>query len=124
MSDLADTIRAVFAQARKTKERKPRFGISDAHGCVRAKVYSFRLFKEGGKPAEFERPARWGLAAACGTAVGQLLEEASERRGHKVQVRAQSGAISGSADIVLTGEHVVDVKVAGGWKWRKIQHEP
>jgi hypothetical protein len=124
VSELSDTVRAIFAEARKTQEREPRCGISDAHGCVRAKVYSFLLFKEEGRPAEFERPARWGLAAACGTAVGQLIEEASERLGHKTQVRVESGRISGSADIVLIGEHVIDVKVAGGWKWRKIQHEP
>src|SRR2546426_1039403 len=124
MTSLSDQIRAIFAESRKTSEREPRQGVSDAHGCVRAKVYSFKLFKETGVPAAFERPARWGLAAACGTAVGQFLEEASERLGHKVQVRASAGGISGSADIVLAQEHVIDVKVAGGWKWRKIQHEP
>lgn len=121
---LPDQIRAIFAESRKAEEREPRYGISDASGCARAKVYSFKLFKEGGGVAHFERPARWGLAAACGTKVGEVLEEAARRLGHATQVKAEMGEIRGSADIVLLGEHVIDIKVAGGWKWRKIQHEP
>lgn len=121
---LADQIAAIFHEARKAQEREPRYGISDAHGCARSKVYSFKLFKEKGEAARFERPVRWGLAADCGTAVGAALEAAAKRLGHGTQVAAAMGDIRGSADIVLVGDHVVDIKVAGGWKWRKVQHEP
>jgi len=121
---LADQIAAIFAEARKAKEREPRFGISDAHGCARSKVYSFRLFEETGRPVEFQRPVRWGLAADCGTAVGAALEAAALRLGHATQGQAAMGEIRGPSDIVLSGDHGLDIKVAGGWKWRKIQHEP
>jgi hypothetical protein len=83
-----ERLEALFREARKAEGQKPRPRFSNAAGCIRAHVYDELALRDGKWEPEEERPARWNAAAACGTAVGELLERAAQRLGARTQVAA------------------------------------
>lgn len=123
---LEERIVQLFDEARKVEKQPPRPRFSNAADCLRKHVYEQRAFREGEWTATEEKPVRWNVAAACGTAIGELLEDAAVRiGGASTQWPADldDGAVSGSADIVWDGD-VWDVKCVGESQWRNVQRNP
>lgn len=81
-----ERIEALFREARRLEGQKPRPRFSNAKGCIRAHVYDEQALRNGTWDPIEERPARWNAAAKCGTAIGEMLEQAALRLGARTQV--------------------------------------
>lgn len=119
----------VMTAARLREERAPLcYGISNGLGCDRKAALVRREWQATGAVRPSSGPVRWNVAAAKGTAVGDMLEAAARRAGYKTQVpvavpNAHGLAIAGTADIVGP-EFVADLKLAGDSTWRSVQKDP
>ncbi len=124
---IRDRIVRLFSETRLREERPPKYGFSDADECTRKQVYAFREFKMYGSLSPGYGPARWNLAAALGTAMGDFFEAAARRLGDETQapttLPGTEEPIAGHADWV-TPTHVVDFKRADDATWREVQAQP
>lgn len=122
----------LFTEAGRDDGRVPRFGFSDSHGCQREAVFRFRDFMQTWKSPAAYKPLRWVLAAACGTAIGNVLEAAARRQGDVTQEscvlpNAHGLHIYGSLDwLWVDGGVVFDFKCVSRkqFRWIKKQGEP
>lgn len=97
------------------------FFSSAGDSCERALVLDEL---EGPRPTQ---ELRYALAAACGTAVGAVLEAGCKRMGWKVQERVKLERdgldVWGSLDVRAPGA-VVDFKLVGEKSWKRVAKEP
>lgn len=120
------------ARLRYTQPWRPRF--SSAGDCKRKLVYEAMEAKHGQWPTQEDRPLRWNAAAVCGTAIGEVLEEAAERasQGEAIsQVAAMlpgsdvstAADVTGTADVVWP-DAVWDFKCVGGYAFKMAKQGP
>lgn len=124
-----DGIARILAETEKIDGARPfRYGFSNAgEPCLRALVYDAQDADAGKPPASKPMKLKHRLTAVCGTAVGSRIEEGARRLGFVTQARHvfETGAIAvhGSSDI-LARTAVVDIKLVGEKKWKRIQKTP
>lgn len=119
---------ALVSEAERVVNTQPfryRFSKSGAP-CVRALVYDAQDADDG-KHSEGFRHLSHLLAAACGNAVGQHMEEAGVRLGGVRQAPAEfdTGAVkvTGRLDLV-DADCVDDFKLVGEKKWSRVATRP
>jgi hypothetical protein len=119
---------AALVEANADKQ-EPRARFSNADDCERALALDFVHGPRG------MADVRYVLAAACGTAVGEVLENGGSRIGAWAQQRVTLPPMAGSLDLRFPleattdpdhpeGGEVWDWKVVGEKSWKRIKTEP
>jgi hypothetical protein len=104
--------------AANADKQTPRARPSNATDCPRALALDF---VHG--PRDMAQ-LRYVLAAACGTAVGNVLEAGAAKAGALCQERISLPPMAGSLDSRFPGEGVWDWKVVGEKSWKRVKDGP
>lgn len=115
----------LLTEAAQKERRVPRYGFSDAAGCAREHVYTFREYESSGALALVPTPLAWAYQMDCGSAVGARLEAAARRLGWETQVHVKWETdgllIEGDADIVGP-DFVLDGKYVRAGTYGMVRH--
>ena len=115
VTDRLQAILDAALDAANADKQEPRARFSNAADCERALALDFAHGPRG--MAE----TRYILAAACGTAVGEVLERGAAKIGAVVQEAVTLPPMRGNLDVRFPGEAVWDWKVVGEKSWKRVK---
>jgi hypothetical protein len=125
-AEMLDAVLYATLKAATEGLRPFRYSFSGAgNPCARALVYEARRH-DAGLPPHGAREVKHAMAAACGNAVGELLEAGCHKLGWDTQAPViMNGAVrvTGTLDVIAPG-FVLDWKLVGEKSWKRAVKAP